>query len=58
MNDNVALFSFIGMAFVGTCFVIGASIVMRASYRALCSIWERRHEIDDEVERDFKIRMR
>ena len=58
MNDNVALFSFIGMLVCGGCGVIGASIVGRATYRALLAIWERRADIDEEVERDFQMRVR
>ena len=58
MNDNVAIFSFIGMAFSASCAAIGLSIIMRAAYRAVAAIWERRDQIDAEVEQDFRMRVR
>lgn len=57
MNDNVAFFSFVGMAFCGICCAIGFSVVGRAGWAAITMLWEKRGEIDERVEKDFKIRI-
>jgi hypothetical protein len=57
VSDNIAFFSFVGMGFCTVCGALGFSVVARASYRAVCTIWEKRAEIDEQVESDFKIKL-
>ena len=58
MNDTLTSWvSFIGFLFGGYCGAVGAYVVLRWGTAGVASIWHRRREFDEEVEKDFKIRI-
>lgn len=57
-SENMISFaSYVGYLFGGYCGMVGAYVVLRWGVTGVASLWQKRREFDEEVEKDFKIRI-
>jgi len=49
--------SYVGYLFGGHCGMVGAYVVLRGGVTGVSSLGQKRREFDEEVEKDFKIRI-
>ena len=58
MNDNlISIASYIGYLFGGYCGAVGAYVVLRWGVAGVTMIASRKREIDEDVEKDLRIRI-